>query len=85
MTLLMYGNYPEMRETEGKLCGKNLSMEMSLFLYGNSAEMMETEGKFCGKNLAILCFRQQRSRVVSAIIFEGFKLHSSNLTHALFI
>ena len=40
----------------------------------------------------ILCFRQQRSRrvvrrnfVVSAITFEGFKLRSSNLTHALFI
>ena len=48
--------------------------------------------KFSG----ILCFRQQRSRtaaaaasshhfVVSAITFEGFKLRSSNLTHALFI
>ena len=48
--------------------------------------------KFSG----ILCFRQQRSRrrrpppprhnfVVSAITFEGFKLCSSNLTHALFI
>ena len=37
---------------EGKLCGKNLSMEMSLFLYVNSAEMRETEfisvRKFCG-------------------------------------
>ena len=39
--------------------------------------------KFSG----ILCFRQQHSRrrVVSAITFEGFKLHSSNLTHALLI
>ena len=45
--------------------------------------------KFSG----ILCFRQQRSRraaasvnfVVSVITFEGFKLRSSNLTHALFI
>ena len=44
--------------------------------------------KFSG----ILCFRQQRSRrrppprfIVSAITFEGFKLRSSNLTHALFI
>ena len=37
---------------EGKLCGKNLSMEMSLFLYVNSAEMREIEfisvRKFCG-------------------------------------
>ena len=37
----------------------------------------------------ILCFRQPRRRrhnfVVSAITFEGFKLHSSNLIHALFI
>ena len=39
-----------MRETEGKFCGKDLSMEMSLFLYGNSAEMRKIEGKFCGKN-----------------------------------
>ena len=42
--------------------------------------------KFSG----ILCFRQQRSRrphnfVVSAITFDGFKLRSSNLTHALLI
>ena len=28
---------PEMRETEGTFCGKNLGMEMSLFLCGNSA------------------------------------------------
>ena len=32
MSLFMYVNSPEMMETEGKLCGKNLSMEMSLFL-----------------------------------------------------
>ena len=45
--------------------------------------------KFSG----ILCFRQQRSRrlvrrrrnLVSAITFEGFRLRSSNLTHALLI
>ena len=41
--------------------------------------------KFSG----ILCFRQQRSRrgvTISILItFEGFKLHSSNLTHALLI
>ena len=40
----MYVNSPEMMETEGNLCGKNLSMEISLFLYVNSAEMRETEG-----------------------------------------
>ena len=49
MSLFLYGNSPEMRETEGKFCGKDLSMEMSLFLYGNSAEMRKIEGKFCGK------------------------------------
>ena len=45
----LYCNSPEMRETEGKFCGKDLSMEMSLFLYGNSAEMRETEGNYAGK------------------------------------
>ena len=45
-----YGNSPEMRETEGTLCGKNLGMEMSLFLHANSAEMRETEGNYAGKN-----------------------------------
>ena len=44
MSLFMYGNSPEMRETEEKLCGKNLGMEMSLFLHENSVEMRETEG-----------------------------------------
>ena len=44
----MYGNFPELRETEGKFCGKDLSMEMSLFLYGNSAEMRETEANSAG-------------------------------------
>ena len=53
MSLFLYGNSPEMRETEGKICGKNLSMEMWIFMYGNSAEMRETEGKFCGKNLCM--------------------------------
>ena len=38
-----------MRETEGKLCGKNLDMEMSLFLHENSAEMRETEGNYAGE------------------------------------
>ena len=28
-------NSAEMREIEGKLCGKNLGVEMGLFLYGN--------------------------------------------------
>ena len=28
-------NSVEIRETEGKFCGKNLGMEMSLFLNGN--------------------------------------------------
>ena len=41
MSLFRYGTSPEMRETEGKLCGKNLGMEMILFLHGNSAEMRE--------------------------------------------
>ena len=49
MSLFLYGNSPEMTETEGKFSGKDLSMEMSLFLYGNSAEMRKIEGKFCGK------------------------------------
>ena len=49
MSLFLYGNSPEMRETEGNFCGKDLSMEMSLFLYGNSAEIRKIEGKFCGK------------------------------------
>ena len=48
-SLFLYGNSPEMRETEGKFCGKDLSMKMSLFLYGNSAEMRETEGKSARK------------------------------------
>ena len=39
-----------MRETEGKLCGKNLGMEMSLFLHeNNSGEMRETEGNYAGE------------------------------------
>ena len=42
-----------MRETEGKLFGKNLSMEMSLFLHGNSAEMRETEGILREKNVGM--------------------------------
>ena len=53
MSSFLYGNSPEMRKTEGKFCGKDLSMEMSLFLYGNSAEMRKIEGKFCGKNIGM--------------------------------
>ena len=50
MCLFLYGNSPEMRETEGKLCGKKkLGMEMSLFLHENSAEMRETEGNYAGE------------------------------------
>ena len=45
MRLFMYGNSPEMRETEGK----NLGMQISLFLCGNSVEMRETEGNSVGK------------------------------------
>ena len=56
--------------------------------------MLMKKRKFSG----ILCFRQQRSHrrrvlrrrrhstiFVSTITFEGFKLRSSNLTHALVI
>ena len=53
INVFLYGNYPEMWETEGKFCGKNVSMAMRLFMYGNSVEMKETEGKFCGKNLGM--------------------------------
>ena len=40
MSLFLYGNSPEMTETEGKFSGKD---------YGNYAEMRKIEGKFCGK------------------------------------
>ena len=57
------------------------------FVYHN---YIPEKRKFSG----ILCFRQQaqpprgpppRHNFVSAITFEGFKLRSSNLTHALLI
>ena len=53
MSLFLYGNSPEMKETQGKFCGKNLSMEMSLFMYVNSAEMRETEGILWKKNVGM--------------------------------
>ena len=49
MSLFLYGNSPEMRETEG-YSAENLGMEMSWFLWGNSAEMRETEGNSAEKN-----------------------------------
>ena len=39
MSLFMYGTSPEMRETEGKLCGKNLGMEMREILRGKNRGM----------------------------------------------
>ena len=50
MSLFLYVNSSEMRETEGIL-RKNLGMEMSLFLYGNSAEMRKNKRKSCTLNI----------------------------------
>ena len=64
---------------------------VKIFLGSLTTIYIPEKRKFSG----ILCFRQQHSRrhtaavcqnfVVSAIAFEGFKLRSSNLTHALLI
>ena len=50
MSLFLYGNSPEMRETEGKFCGQK-------FKHGNEFifvwKFCGNEGNFCGKNLGM--------------------------------
>ena len=73
MSLFLYGTSPEMRETEGKLCGKNLGMEMSLFLHGNSAEMSEIlRGKNRGMEMSLFLYE---------ILRKGGKLRENHVLY----
>ena len=47
MSLFLYGNSVEMRETEGNSAGKKQRHGNEIISVWNSAEMRETEGRSC--------------------------------------